>query len=337
MDPIQRIQNLEQIKTLSDSRRLAILQMLMSGPETLTSIGKALGEHPARVRHHLKLLEAIGLIELVETRTQHGFVEKYYQAKAKAFIFNELILPQHPMNPQETIVATGSHDLALELLARRLAGEGQKERILTIPVGSLEGLIALRQGNAHLAGSHLIDGVSDEYNLSYVRHLFPDRLVTLFTLAYREQGLMVSPGNPKGIRGLQDLVREDVTLINRNRGSGTRVWLDQQMDKLGIDLRYLRGYEQEVRTHTQVAAAIQAGRADVGLGLQAAAQQYQLDFMPLFQERYDLVIPLEMLDNRLLVRLLDYLQSGAFRREANALGGYDTTHSGDQIDPNEKG
>lgn len=336
MDPIQRIQNLEQIKTLSDPRRLAILQMLMRGPETLTSIGKILGEHPARVRHHLKQLEAIGLIELVETRTQRGFIEKYYQAKARAFIFNEMILPQHPMYPQETIVAAGSHDLALELLARSLAGEEKKERILTIPVGSLEGLIALRQGKAQLAGSHLIDVASEEYNLSYVRHLFPDRSVTLFTLAYREQGLMVPPGNPKGIRGLQDLGREDVTFINRNRGSGTRVWLDQQIDKIGLDLRHLKGYEQEVRTHIQVAEAIQTGSADVGLGLQAAAQQYQLDFIPLFQERYDLVIPLEMLDNRLLTRLLDYIQSGAFRQDANALGGYDTTHSGDQIDPNGK-
>lgn len=332
MDPIQRIQNLEQIKTLSDPRRLAILQMLMVSPETLTSIGKILGEHPAQVRHHLKQLEAVGLVELVETRTQHGFVEKYYQAKARAFIFNELILPQHPGDTQETIVAAGSHDLALELLARSLAHHGQEERILTIPVGSLEGLIVLRQGKAHLAGSHLIDDTSGEYNLSYVRHFFPDRSVTLFTLAYREQGLMVLPGNPKGIRDLHDLAREDVTLINRNRGSGTRVWLDRQLDKSGIEVQHLRGYKQEVRTHTQVAAAIQAGSADVGLGLQAAAQQYQMDFIPLFQERYDLVIPLEMLENRHVVRLLDYLRTGVFRREANALGGYDTAHSGDQID-----
>ena len=336
MDPIQRIQNLEKIKTLSDPRRMAILQMLMAGPETLTSIGKILGEHPARVRHHLKQLEATGLVELVETRTQRGFGENYYRAKARTFIFNEMILPRVPGEADETIVAVGSHDLALELLVRSLTDNGEKERILTIPVGSLEGLIALRQGNAHLAGSHLIDGSSEEYNLSYVRHLFPDRSVTLFTLANREQGLMVSPGNPKGIRGLADLVRKDVTIINRNRGSGTRVWLDQQIDKIGIDLRHLQGYEQEVRTHTKVAAAIQTGSADVGLGLQAAAQQYQLDFIPLFQERYDLVIPLEMLDNRLLTRLLDYLHSGAFRQDANALGGYDTTHSGDQIDPNGK-
>jgi len=337
MDPIQRIQNLEQIKTLSDARRLAILQMLMVGPETLTSIGKILGEHPAQVRHHLKQLEAAGLVELVETRTIRGFVEKYYQAKAHAFIFNEMILPHHPGDTQETIVAAGSHDLALELLARSLAQEKRTERILTIPVGSLEGLIALRQGNAHLAGSHLKDGVSGEYNLSYVRHFFPDRSVTLFTLAYREQGLMVLPGNPKGIRGLQDLAREDVTLINRNPGSGTRVWLDRQLSESGIDMQRLRGYEREVRTHTQIAEAIQTGSADVGLGLQAAAQQYQLDFIPLFQERYDLVIPQEMLANQHLVRLLDYLQSGAFRRDANSLGGYDTAHSGDQIDPASKG
>ncbi len=334
MDPIQRIQDFERIKILSDPHRMAILQMLMAGPETLTSIGKTLGEHPAKVRHHLKQLEAAGVVELVEIRSQRGFIEKYYQAKSRAFTFNEIILPHHPQDTQETIVAAGSHDLALELLARNLSQDKHKERVHTIPVGSLEGLIALRQGNAHLAGSHLIDSASGEYNLPYVQHFFPDRSVTLITLAYREQGLMVLSGNPKGIHGLQDLEREDVNLINRNRGSGTRVWLDRQLNKSNIDMQNVRGYEQEVRTHTQAAAAIQSGSADVGLGLQAAARQYQLDFIPLFQERYDLVIPLEMLNNKHLIRLLDYLQSGAFRRDTNALGGYDTTHSGDQIDLN---
>jgi len=330
MDSLRRIKEFEHLKILSDSRRLSILRLLMAEPATLSQLGLILGEHPARVRHHLKLLEKAGLVELVETRVVHGFVEKYYRARAHAFYFQDMILPDNP--DRETIAIMGSHDLALEVLARQL-GQLQHDPVdlLVLPVGSLEGLIALRQGTAQVAGCHLLDAESGEYNLPFIRHLFPDREISLITLAEREQGLIIASGNPKQIHSLMDLGREDITMINRNRGSGTRLWLDRQLAQLSLPPQTLRGYSREVRTHTAVAEAIHQGKADAGLGLRAAALQLKLDFIPLFQERFDLVFPQEQAQNHSLVPVFDFLYDAKFRKAVETLGGYQTTHMGDQI------
>jgi len=333
MDDIGYVKNFEQLKILSDPRRLSILRLLMAASATLSQLGQVLGEHPARVRHHLKQLERAGLIELTETRMVRGFVEKYYRATARAFIFNEIILPQNPVPGKESIVLLGSHDIALGLLTERLQNYKGSAEILALAVGSLEGLVALRQGTGQIAGCHLLDIESGEYNLPYVRHFFPDRPVVLVTLAHREQGLLVVPGNPHRIRGLEDLARPDLILINRNPGSGTRLWLDRQLTRSGISYQQVRGYIQETRTHTGVAQAILQGKADVGLGIQAAASQFGLDFIPLFQERYDLVIPREQVESQRLQHLLNHLQSGEFRRAMDGLGGYDTAHTGDRLIP----
>ncbi len=281
MEYLKRIQDYEHLKTLADPRRMAILRLLMAGPATLSQLGLVLGEHPARVRHHLKLLEEAGMVELVETHVVRGFVEKYYRAKARAFYFQEIILPDDP--ERETLAILGSHDLALEILAQHL---GQMKHdpidVLVLPVGSLDGLIALRQGTAQIAGCHLLDAESGQYNLPFVHHIFPDREITLITLAHREQGLILASGNPKHIRSLQDLMREDILMVNRNRGSGTRLWLDRQLAQLSIEPRAMRGYQREVRTHTALAEAIRQGKADAGIGLRAAARQASLEFIPLF-------------------------------------------------------
>jgi len=271
------------------------------------------------------------LVELVDTRVVRGFVEKYYRAKAHAFALNEIILPMPGKKVDATIVILGSHDLALELLSRRVQERVKKINILAVPVGSLDGLLALRQGNAQLAGCHLLDAATGEYNLPYVRHLFPDRPMTMLTLAYREQGFMVPRGNPLQIHGVEDLAREDINIINRNRGSGTRLWLDLQLRRLGIEPGNVSGYKLEARTHTRVAEAVAAGQVDVGLGLEAAARQYELDFVPLFHERYDLVITQEQMEDQKLVPIFDILQSGDFRGEMDRLGGYETGHTGDVI------
>jgi len=328
MASLEYIKSLQQIKLLSDPRRMAILRLLMVEPATLTQLGRILGEHPAWVRHHLKQLEDAGLVEMVTSQVSGGFVEKYYQAKARAFIFQEIILPD--ASKAESIVLMGSHDLALNLLAERLHSIAGLN-LLALPVGSLEGLVALRQGLAHLTGCHLLDAESGEYNRTYIRHFFPDREMAAVTLAHRIQGLLVAPGNPKGIRGLADLGRGDLTLINRNRGSGTRVWLDQQLAQLGIPAEKAHGYLLEATTHTAVAQAISTGKADLGLGLEAAGRLAGLDFIPLFQERYDLVLSAEQLHQRRLAPLFDTLHSAAFRRLADGLGGYETTHSGEVI------
>lgn len=331
MEPLQKINKFDQIKVLSDARRLAVLQYLMAGPETLSSLGKKMKMHPAQVRYHLKLLESAGLVELVDTRVMRGFVEKYYRARAHAFALNQIILPMADKKVDATIAILGSHDLALELLSRRVQERVKKINIMAVPVGSLDGLLALRQGNAQLAGCHLLDAATGEYNLPYVRHLFPDRAMTMLTLAYREQGFIVSPGNPSQIHAIEDLVREDINIINRNRGSGTRLWLDLQFRRLGMEPGNVSGYKLEARTHTRVAEAVAAGQVDVGLGLEAAARRYGLDFVPLFHERYDLVVTQEQMEDQKLVPIFDILQSGDFRAEMDHLGGYETGHTGDTI------
>ncbi len=331
MDPIRRIQNFDHLKILADARRLEILRRLMAQELTLSQLGQALDLHPARVRHHLKQLESAGLVELASTNVVRGFTEKYYRARARAFLLQEIILPA---NTGHTLAILGSHDLALEALAEHLhQRQPHPLELLVLPIGSLEGLIALRQGAAQLAGCHLLDAESGEYNLPFVRRIFPDREMTLVTLAHRSQGLLLAPGNPKGIHGLDDLARPEVSMVNRNRGSGTRLWLERQLAQHAIPLEALRGYRRELRTHSAVAEAVQQGKADVGLGLQAAARQHELDFIPLFEERFDLALPAELLQERRMRQLLDFLSSASFRQLLARLEGYSPAHSGDQLSP----
>ena len=274
------------------------------------------------MRHHVKILEAAGLVEIAEVRVTARITEKYYKARASALLLQELILP-HSQKP--VIIFSGSHDTAIDHIASHLTPHTS---LLTLPIGSLDGLINLRQGLCHVAGAHLLDS-SGEYNTPFVRHLFLHRVVEMVTLAHRTQGLIVAPGNPKGLKALSDLARDNVTLINRNPGSGTRLWLDKELTRLGLPINLIRGYGNFVSTHSAAAKTVQAGEADVAIGIQAAAWEARLGFIPLFEERYDLVIPVEQAQ---LVRpLLDYLQTASFRKELNALTGYNTAHSGEQI------
>jgi putative molybdopterin biosynthesis protein len=164
--------------------------------------------------------------------------------------------------------------------------------------------------------------------LRYVREYLPGERVRLVTLVGREQGLLVRPGNPKEIHELGDLSRPGVTFVNRQRGAGTRVLLDYHLDLLGIAVGDIWGYNQEEFTHLAVAAAVASGRADCGLGIAAAAQALELDFIPLFQERYDLVIPEQHYQSELLAPLLELLSEPAFRQAVAALPGYDIGQMG---------
>lgn len=322
METIEPLHAFEQLKLLSDARRMSILRLLMAEPATLTQLGAAMGESPAWVRHHVKILEAAGLIEISEVRVTDGITEKFYKAKASALLLQELILPQ---GRKPVIIFSGSHDTAIEHIASQLR---RHISMLTLPVGSLDGLVNLRQRLCHVAGAHLLDPAG-EYNTPFVRHLFPDRIVELVTLAYRTQGLILAPGNPKGLKSLDDLSRQDVTFINRNAGSGTRLWLDQELKRINLPSGLIRGYEQTVNTHSAAARIVQSGQADAAIGIQAAAREAQLEFIPLFEERYDLIFPEEQA--RLVGPLLDHLQTASFRRELNLLTGYNTAHSGEQI------
>ena len=322
MDKVETLHAFEKIKILSDSRRLQILRLLMASPASLTQLSKILHQSPAWVRHHILALESANLIELSEIRTTGKIIEKFYRAKAGAFLLQELILPE---GDKPAIVFSGSHDLALEKISEQIADH---LTLLTLPVGSLDGLVNLRQGLCQVSGAHLLDK-SGEYNAPFVRHLFPDRLMDLVTLAYRTQGLILAPGNPLGIRSASDLAQAGLRFINRNPGSGTRLWLDTELERLGILPDSIDGYERVVNTHTECARAIARGQADAALGLQASAIQFGLEFIPLFEERYDLVLPREQ--ENVLAPLLDYIQTATFRQEMSTLTGYTTTHSGEQI------
>ncbi|RMH00389.1 MAG: molybdopterin biosynthesis protein [Chloroflexi bacterium] len=227
-----------------------------------------------------------------------------------------------------TIVAIGSHDLTLDLLAQFLAERMPGWRLSSAHVGSLGGLIALRRGECHLAGAHLLDVETGTYNLPWVRRYLPGRDVVLITLVEREQGWIVPPGNPKGVHGWEDVARPDVRIVNRQRGAGTRILLDYEMGRLGIESKNVRGYDREEYTHLAVAAAVASGVADAGLGIRAAARALGLDFVPLARERYDLVMLKESFEGDLLRPLLDLLHDAAFRKAVAAMPGYDVSAMG---------
>jgi putative molybdopterin biosynthesis protein len=228
-----------------------------------------------------------------------------------------------------TIFCVGSHDLTLDLLAQYLAASGR--RLASSNVGSLGGLIALQRRQAHLAGSHLLDPQTGEYNISYVRQYMPGIPVLVIALVGRDQGLLVRPGNPKHLKSLNDLSRQDVQFVNRQRGAGTRVLLDFHLNADRISTDSIQGYNQEEYTHLGVAAAVASGRVDCGLGIAAAAQALDLEFVPLFKERYDLVIPTEFAKSHLLGPLFDVLKAGDFREAVSKLAGYDVSVMGTRI------
>ncbi len=229
---------------------------------------------------------------------------------------------------ERAIVCIGSHDVTLDLLASHLRRRSSGVSFSSTNVGSLGGLVAIERGEAHVAGSHLLDEATGEYNLSFVRRYVKSAPVLLVNLVHRTQGLMAPKGNPKGVRSLADLAQPGLRFVNRQRGSGTRVLLDYKLRELGIAPEAIAGYEREEFTHLAVAAHVASGTADVGLGILAAARALGLDFIPLLSERYDLVVPRAFYESDLLKPLWAVLTGESFRREVTALGGYDAGEMG---------
>ncbi len=224
----------------------------------------------------------------------------------------------------------GSHDPALEALwaqARQAHGDAP---FATSYVGSLDGLLALLHGDVALAGTHILDEESGEYNLPILRRLFPRGQVCAVTLAEREQGLIVARGNPKGIRQLSDLAGRDLRFINRQPGSGTRTLLEQNLRMAGLAPDAITGYDRVASTHLGVASAVADGSADAGLGVLAAARGFGLDFVPVTTERYDLALYVADRDRPPLNWLLEMASSAAFRAVVAELGGYHTEHTGEE-------
>ena len=229
---------------------------------------------------------------------------------------------------EKSLLIVGSNDIALNLLVSQLKERSPEINAEVVPAGSLGGLIALQEERADLAGIHLLDEETGEYNYPYVKHLLPGREMVIVHLAYRTQGLMFAKDNPMGIDGIECLRNPDVSIMNRQMGSGTRVLLDFELRKHGILPSEIRGYEREVDTHLAVATSIARGEGDVGLGIEAAANSCGLGFMPLFRERYDLVIPLEKYRSSLLQPLIEIVVSEHFRDVVANVGGYDISQTG---------
>jgi molybdate-binding protein/DNA-binding transcriptional regulator YhcF (GntR family) len=222
----------------------------------------------------------------------------------------------------------GSHDLAFNMLISQYKYRRPEITVDVTYSGSLGGLIALQEERADVAGIHLLDEETGEYNYPYIKRILPGTEMAIVHLAYRIQGLMFASDNPKQIKGLDDLKRRDVVFVNRQKGSGTRVLLDLKLRQHGISPTMIKGYEQELDTHVAVASRIAQGEGDVGLGIEAAAYSYGLQFLPLLRERYDLVIPIEEYKSERLAPLVEIITSKDYRNVVNSIGGYDTVETG---------
>jgi putative molybdopterin biosynthesis protein len=269
----------------------------------------------------MSLVKADGIVTVPRFSEGHQAGEKVNVA---------LLRP--PSVIDKTIVAIGSHDMTLDLLAERLRRDHPDRTLSSAHVGSLSGLLALQRGEAHFAGSHLLDEASGEYNVDFIRRILTPHGVRVVLMGFvdRQQGLIVPRGNPKRIHGLDDLVREDLVFVNRQRGAGTRVLLDYVLKGRGINPRSITGYDRQEYTHLAVAATVKSGAADCGLGILAAARALDLDFVPLLDERYDLVIPVEHFESETLAPLLSITRGpdAGFVEAVQRMGGYGVAQMG---------
>lgn len=232
---------------------------------------------------------------------------------------------------EKTIVITGSHDNTLDLLADQIRKDNKEFSISSSHVGSMGGLMAIKKGVCHMAGAHLLDPEDGSYNISYIDKYLKGEKVWLINLVMREQGLIIAKNNPKNIKGIKDLTRKDISFINRQAGAGTRILLDYKLDQMGISSDQITGYENEEYTHMSVAVDVLSGRADAGLGINAAAIALNLDFISVITEEYDLVIPDRFFHTDKIQVLLKTIKTPVFQERIMALGGYSTEKTGDII------
>ncbi|SET69034.1 molybdopterin molybdochelatase [Natronincola peptidivorans] len=232
---------------------------------------------------------------------------------------------------EKTIVSIGSHDLVMDMLGNLLHKKNPLMCLSSAHIGSMGGLMAMKKRECHVAPIHLMDEITGEYNISYVKRYIKDEKMALIKLIKRSQGLMVPKGNPLNISGIRDLTKEDIQFVNRQRGAGTRILLDYYLKELEIEASAVNGYEREMTTHMAVAAAVAGGTADCGLGIYSAAKSMDLDFVPIAWEDYDLLIAKKDLNNKEITALIDVMKSNEFTKLVEALGGYDTSNAGEII------
>ena len=232
---------------------------------------------------------------------------------------------------KNTLVIIGSHDPLLDELADMIHSENHSMYVSSSHVGSMGGIMAVRRGEAHAAGIHLLDTETGEYNKSYIRKYFPHGGVYLVRCVGRQQGLILPRGNPLKLKCFADVSRDGIRYVNRQKGSGTRILMDYLCRRDGVDPSAVYGYEREELTHNSVAVQIASGSADVGMGIYSAAKLYDLDFLPMCTEEYDLLIPETVWSSSMMQQLISTLKSDAFRTRIQAMGGYTLDHPGEII------
>ena len=231
---------------------------------------------------------------------------------------------------EKNILVSGSHDIALDLISSYL---NPKAFISSSNIGSIGGLITLSRNESHIAGIHLLDEITGDYNISFAKkYLNNKEKYQIVNLAYRTQGFIVQRNNPKGIKSLQSLINKDIRFINRQKGSGTRILLDYKLKEENINPQNINGYDREEYTHLAVGAAILSKTADVGLGIYSSAVALGLDFIPLAEERYDLIIPDKIIKTDKIQSVLELLNSKDFKIQVENLGGYNIEHMGKLIE-----
>lgn len=253
-----------------------------------------------------------------------GLIDEWVMNSAR----ESVAVPGKKTAPENQIVIAGSNDLALELLVKNANVLHPEYTISISNLGSLAGLIALKNGNCNIAASHLLDLETGEYNTSFIKKHFPELKVVILNLAHREQGLIVRKGNPLGIRNLGDLVNKKASFVNRQEGSGTRVLLDFRLKENGIEAADISGYDKIAHTHMEVALEVFSGTADAGVGIYATVGLLGLDFIPLATERFDLIIPSDIFTSGTVKALKQVLNSEEFKANISRMGGYETHDTG---------
>lgn len=236
-----------------------------------------------------------------------------------------------PEKLQNTLVVIGSHDPLLDEVADMMHRADPTVFMSSSHVGSMGGIMAIRRGEAHAGGCHLLDTETGVYNLSFLKKYFPNGGIRLVRCVGRQQGLMLAKGNPLDIKEFADIAKNGVRYVNRQKGSGTRMLMDYLCEQYAVNVSDIYGYEREELTHTSVAAQIANGSADAGMGIYSAAQLYDLDFLPICIEEYDLIIPDHAWETLVVQQLIATLKSPAFREKMLAMGGYTVDHPGEII------
>ena len=250
-----------------------------------------------------------------------------YEAGAEVNV--RLLSPMEKL--ENTVVVIGSHDPLLDELGDMLHVADNDVYMSSSHVGSMGGIMAIRRGEAHAAGCHLLDTATGEYNLAFMRKYFPKGGVKLIRCVGRQQGMMVAKGNPLNIQKFADIAREGVRYVNRQKGSGTRILTDYLCKQNDLNVNAIYGYDREELTHTSVAAQIVSGSADAGMGIYSAAKLYDLDFIPICIEEYDLIIPDLAWETPMVQQLIATLKSDAFKDKILSLGGYTVEKPGEII------